>query len=101
MRFGMVAAVVSFLLLLPATSVYAEDAQVVAVVSATPALMTVATSHGGRYTVTVDEGPRPEAEWFVTATSGDGPPVLLLSSQSDSESASGQAAGEVVVTLVH
>src|SRR5205823_8567864 len=27
--------------------------------------------------VTVDQGPRPEAAWFVTASVGDGSPVLL------------------------
>jgi hypothetical protein len=99
MRFGVVAAAVG-LLLLPTTSAYAEDTQLVAVVSATPALMTVATS-GGRYTVTVDEGPRPEAEWFVTASSDGEPPVLLLSDKSNSDRASAQASGDLVLTLVH
>ena len=99
MRFGVVAAVVA-LLLLPVAAAHAEDAPIVADVRATPALMSVATTDAGRYTVTVDQGPRPEAEWFVTATSGGGPPVLLLSDESGGRSASGHASGELVITLV-
>src|SRR5437588_5152220 len=99
MRLCVVAVLVG-LLLLPMAAAHAEDATLLAVVGPTPASMTVATADGAGYTVTVDQGPRPEAEWFVTTNSGDEPPVLLLSNQNSDARASGRASGDLVVTLV-
>ena len=99
MRLGMIAAVMG-LVLLPMAAAHADDAPLLAVVSATPALMSVATTNDGGFTVTVDQGPRPGAEWSVTATSDAGPPVVLLSSQSPGSTASGRASGTLVLTLV-